>query len=244
MKSLKNKKILVVGDIHYPFNDPYVTEQLMEYLHKMGGYWDTLVHLGDHYDFHAISTHEKDPTLRVSVADEIAGGSALLAEIVNEGRFKESYFIAGNHEYRWDSYIKKNAPELLGLSGLDLEGRLSLPKGMRFIYSGQRESWLECKEVVFAHANIARSQSGATARACYAKFGKSVIQGHAHRAGLYYIRRPSGQIDIAAENPCMADLNPSYTLHPNWMQGLTNVEVDKYGQVSMTQTIIQKGMSF
>ena len=68
------------------------------------------------------------------------------------------------------------------------------------------------------HWNIARKESGYTARALVEKLGISLIQGHVHRMGTHYKTLAKREI-VGYEGGCLCNLNPTYLKRPNWQQG-------------------------
>lgn len=100
----KNRKILVLSDLHCPYHDVNAISEAI----KWGEEWhvDTVILLGDIMDFHRISRYPSDPET-LSFAKEIEIGNQMLFGIRESFRDAEIHYIQGNHEVRLDAYIQK-----------------------------------------------------------------------------------------------------------------------------------------
>ena len=106
------KTELVIADIHIPFHDPLAVESALFYAERQGV--DLIVILGDLVDFYKISTFLKNPSKK-SVGEEIKQAKDFLKDL--RQRFKNAKIIykEGNHEFRLQRYLMKNAPEIYNL---------------------------------------------------------------------------------------------------------------------------------
>ena len=106
------KTELVIADIHIPFHDPLAVESALSYAERQGV--DLIVILGDLVDFYKISTFLKNPSKK-SVGEEIKQAKDFLKDL--RQRFKNAKIIykEGNHEFRLQRYLMKNAPEIYNL---------------------------------------------------------------------------------------------------------------------------------
>jgi predicted phosphodiesterase len=103
------ERILILPDTHAPFHD----ERAWALAMKAGKAFrpDRVVHLGDLWDFYAISFHPKSPERKSNLEAEIASGCERLDEMAALGASRLDITL-GNHEYRWDRYLTQNAPDL------------------------------------------------------------------------------------------------------------------------------------
>lgn len=106
------ERILVLPDTHRPFHDEVAWEVAM----KAGKAFrpDRIIHLGDLWDFWAISFHPKSPDRKGNLEAEIKSGCEALDEMAGLGASRLDICI-GNHEHRWDRYLTQNAPELFNM---------------------------------------------------------------------------------------------------------------------------------
>ncbi|HEY9705642.1 MAG TPA: metallophosphoesterase [Allocoleopsis sp.] len=65
---MANKSILIISDLHYPYNHPDVIDFLKALDKKYK--FDKIISVGDELDYHAISFHDSDPDL-MSAGDEL-----------------------------------------------------------------------------------------------------------------------------------------------------------------------------
>lgn len=106
--SLKNQKdrIAVAGDFHFPFANK---EALLELYNDPA---DTLIVMGDWFDMYAASRYRSTIDY-ITVREELAIGAAYLRELST--KFKEIYFIKGNHDCRSQRRLQEAMPQILPL---------------------------------------------------------------------------------------------------------------------------------
>jgi len=112
------KKLGVIGDIHIPYHDEDAIETACDKMEAERV--DSILINGDLLDFYQLSFHEKDPR-RVHFKDEIESGKEFLMYM--RSRFPDIpiYFIPGNHENRFERYLKIKASELLDMDEFRLD---------------------------------------------------------------------------------------------------------------------------
>jgi hypothetical protein len=88
----KNKSILVISDLHYPYNHPDVIDFLKGLDKKYK--FDRIISVGDELDFHAISFHDSDPDL-MSPGDELQTSINRLKPLYK--LFPEMDLVESNH---------------------------------------------------------------------------------------------------------------------------------------------------
>lgn len=81
---------------------------------------DEIVLLGDYADFISVSSHDKgDPRLPQLLTAEIESVNQGLDEFDRLFPKAKKVFLEGNHEFRLEKYIYKNAPALFGLTEIE-----------------------------------------------------------------------------------------------------------------------------
>jgi predicted phosphodiesterase len=108
----------VIGDIHGPWEDERAVD-LFLYICKDLGVTNLILN-GDILDFYNINAHgPKDPDVQTNLEDEIEWGRNFLARLKKELPKTKITYIFGNHEYRLDRFIMKNAPVFWNMLRLD-----------------------------------------------------------------------------------------------------------------------------
>lgn len=230
------KRVLVVSDIQFPFQDQAVMELVYDFAFR----WkpDTLLVNGDLVDCYVLSQFLKDPQKAVEVRQleklEVKEFFKTLQGIPNK------IWLGGNHEDRWRKVLwrslqARGAEENALLQDvLDL-GRIATPDDMvRGIYGTAQLGvtyWpygdyvtLASNNLVVTHGFRFSQHSAYTARMHFERLGRSVIIGHTHRQGVYRATNLRGTHG-AWETGCLCRTDPEYVQFPNWQQGFATVEV-------------------
>lgn len=107
-------KALVINDLHIPYHDKAAVEAVLLYGEKEKV--NLIILLGDIIDFYQISSFVKNPK-KQPIDFEITETKKFLSDL--RKRFPEARIIykVGNHEYRLDRYIIKNAASIYNLIG-------------------------------------------------------------------------------------------------------------------------------
>jgi hypothetical protein len=151
---------------------------------------DTVIHLGDHWDFPSLSSYEKKGSRWFEgrrVQDDIAAGNQgldLLMEGMGNFRPGRMVLLRGNHEDRLTRFISEN-PALEGVFGFDLFNDVS--HGWEVVPYLQP---IEIDGLVFCHYfyNPANGRPyGGNIDTMLRNIGHSFVQGH--RQGLSVGRR-------------------------------------------------------
>jgi len=145
---------------------------------------DVVVHLGDHWDSHSLSTYDAPGSAAMEgarVIDDIQAGNDALALLTRSmGKFKgRKVLLRGNHEQRMERTINAN-PKLAGILGYHLYNDVGL--GWEVIpYFCGAPGQVSIDGVVYAHyfaaVNTGRAIGG-TALNKLNHIGQSFVQGH------------------------------------------------------------------
>lgn len=216
----------VLGDLHMRFQDNTAIRLTLRVLDKIQP--ERITILGDLLDMYDASVFAKEADID-TLAQEIEIGAQFLSHLHTRYPTADIDWVFGNHEYRFDRYIKLNARALLGLPGLTLEAmvRQQCTRGhgrwLSVHYSGLKESYVPYGKLLLGHWDKVMANSGYTAKNLLRDV--SLIQAHTHRLGSHYRNGHKRQL-AAWENGCLCDINPSYVLNPNWQQGFSIVYRD------------------
>lgn len=88
----KYKSVLVISDLHYPYNHPDVLD-FFEALEKKYKF-DKIISVGDELDYHALSFHDSDPDL-MSAGDELETSIRRMQPLYK--MFPEMDLVESNH---------------------------------------------------------------------------------------------------------------------------------------------------
>jgi len=220
------EKAVVIGDLHIPFHSKEALKLTLDFMKLFKP--DKIFICGDFLDCWDISDFVRPLHIVERFCDEIEEANYVLDQL--QEITKDITYIFGNHEFRLEKYISKNARELYGLKGLTIEEQLRLKeRGIKAVNSHLRENYVRYGELLIGHFNKVSMHSAYTAKALLEKFGISLIQGHTHRGGSHFKRGEDG-IKVAYENFCLCDLEPKYCLKPNWTQGFSTIHRNKKGR--------------
>ena len=236
-------RILVLSDIHFPHHDEKALAAAITYGRKIN---PTIVYLnGDTVENYALSRWEPDPRKR-DLAEEIAlarQGLKWLRE-----RFKKAriVFKHGNHEARSEDYLKRKAPELLGVEDFQLSRLL------RFAELGIEE--VELLQVAkFGKLNVIHghelpkgiSNPVNAARGMFLRLSETSMCGHFHQTSQHTEARGIKKEVVSCwTTGCLCGLQPDYAIINKWNHGFATVETDATGDFEVSNLKIIGGKVF
>jgi len=224
-------KVLIISDIHLPYHDDKALFAALEYGLKEEV--DTIYINGDLLDFALISKHE-NTTTKHSVKYELDCAKVFLKGL--REMFPKALIIYkyGNHDLRFDKWIRLKAPELLDIEHINLAEILGLNE--LSIIQLDNLQWAYMWDIAILHGHELPMKSGGInpARAARLKINRPLIIGHFHRqskdAGMilgkpYYYAYSTG---------CLCDLSPAYMPINDWLHGFILINE---GQVYQKEVI-------
>lgn len=138
-------------------------------------------------DNYMLSDFIKDPAKDYSLDREITESSKLMSRPAKVT--KERHWIGGNHEDRLRKTLWAN-PKFANLKALQFESLFHLDDhGFQWHDYGDT---LNLGRLIITHGDTVAKHSGWTARAHFDKFASSVLIGHTHRLGAYYVTQCPG----------------------------------------------------
>lgn len=166
--------------MHVPFHDHAAVDCIVRVAEQCGV--DELVLNGDIFDFYSVSSHEKSPTRRAILADELEVGREIV-RLFDSTPPRKKTLIGGNHENRLDRYVSRTAPELTGLVP-GIRSLLALDDcASRWETRDYNEPYT-VGDVTFLH-DVGASGT-ACARRSQATLGGKLVFGHAHRLQIHH----------------------------------------------------------
>lgn len=172
----KSKSILVISDLHCPYNHSDTLKFLLACKIKYKP--DTVVCIGDEADFHALSYHESNPDL-FAAGDELVKAIEALKPIYK--MFPNCTVIESNHG---SMILRKALTGGIPKKALKSYNEvLEAPKG--WIWVDDLILQTDLGPVYFCHGKSPTPGKMAS------QYGMSVVQGHFHeRAQIHYISTP------------------------------------------------------
>jgi len=227
----KNKKVLVMSDLHIPYHFNPAIEAALDYGFKEG--IDAIYLNGDVVDCAKISRWSKDPSTPGMVV-EVDVAREFLEFLVSLN--VDVYYKLGNHEDRWERYLMDNTPELAGFQGFALGDVLGLQElGIELIDSRQKASFgklhvvhgHEFGQSIFSPVNPARG--------LFLRAKSSVLAGHNHQTSEHHENNLKGDATACFSTGCFCDLEPEYRpfAYTKWNHGGAIVELDEEGNFTV-----------
>jgi hypothetical protein len=235
----KFDKQLYLYDVHIPFHDLKAVMAAIKY--GLDNKANCIILGGDFMDCYNVSRWEKDVNKR-DLKYELDVTKDFLKKL--RKIFPKAFFlwIEGNHEARWEAFLKNKAPELLGVEEFHLENILGLRelkieyvKGKRIVKAGNLN-------VIHGH-ELARGIAPPVnpARGLYLRAKESTVCGHQHQTSEHTEPSLNGNIVTCWSVGCLSDLHPAYSPINKYNHGFGFNKVDKDGNFSFKNIRIING---
>ena len=227
----------VFGDVHIPFHDNIALETMFTKFEEENV--DSILINGDLLDFYQLSFHEKDPRV-VHFKDEIEAGKEFLAYIRERFSDIPIYYITGNHENRFERYLRIKASELLDMDEFRLDVILQVAAyKIEFI---PFRSKVVFGDYTIEHGDKIPGAGGVVpARTLLMRLKSNSIVNHFHKSSesSQRVYGPGEPTSIKAYSlGCMCDLAPEYMEINEWNHGFAILKRIK-DKVSVTNYKIE-----
>ena len=230
-------KLGVFGDVHIPYHDNTALETMFTKFEEENV--DSLLINGDLLDFYQLSFHEKDPRM-VHFKDEIEAGKEFLDYCRSRFPNIPIYYITGNHENRFERYLRIKASELLDMDEFRLDVLLHVAEyKVEFI---PFRSKVVFGDYTIEHGDKIPGAGGVVpARTLLMRLKSNSIVNHFHKSSessqrVYGVGEPT---TIKAYSlGCMCDLAPEYMEINEWNHGFAIMKRIK-DKVSVTNYKIE-----
>lgn len=232
-------RILLLSDIHFPYHDVRALEIALQ--HGLDNTANCVILNGDILDMYMLSRFIKDPR-QVSIGDELEILTDFL-RLLKERFNCPIYFKWGNHEERWETFLKVKAPELLSIAEFRLDvfckfGEIGVIeiKDKRIVKAGELSilHGHEFASSVFSPVNPARGY--------YLRAKRTMIAGHNHQSSEHNEKDISGKVTTCWSTGCLCDLNPAYLPLNKWNHGFAFIKVEKDGSFEVDNLRIIDGV--
>lgn len=238
--ALGNNNILLISDLHIPYQINESVELALEYGYKHGV--NTIIINGDLMDFALISKFEKDIRKR-SIKEEFAAAKQFLQYL--RGSFPDAhiYWIKGNHDIRWEKYLNMKVHEIYDDPYFHLEQRLLLHEERIEIIND--DILVKAGKLAITHGHHIFKGifvPVSPARGAYMRAKQNVIVGHLHRPSYHPETDMEGNIVAAWSMGCLCELKPNYSpLVSNSQHGFAHVIVNSDGNFTVNNKTIING---
>jgi len=171
--------IVAIPDLHCPWVDKKKVSRLLDLLPEIKP--THIVILGDSYDMYSFSRFPRSLNI-MTPNEEILTARACMEEIwsaiTNRCKKAKKYQIKGNHSTRINKGLMQKFPELESL--LNINHLFEFP-GVATIHDPRQE--LMINDIAFIHGHFTKLGDHVK------QMNRSVVCGHSHRMGLFYLNR-------------------------------------------------------
>jgi len=232
-----SNNILFLSDIHLPYHDINALTLALNYGKQKQV--NTIYLNGDILDIYKGSFHEQDPKNR-DVSYELEQGRLFLDLLKREFPKAKIFYKFGNHEVRWERFLRVKAPVCLGMDEFRLDVLLKLgEKGVTFI---------ENKQLVIAgklhmiHGNEYKGGGGINvARTLWLRAGDNVIAGDKHKTQSGLKTNIDKSVTGTWSVGCLCELNPDYLPFNEWNLGFAHIVIESNGNFAVDNKQIIDG---
>lgn len=213
---------LIVSDLHIPYHDVAAITTALRYAKERKV--DTIILLGDLMDGYTLSKFEQDVKMR-DFAGELKCTRQFLSVLRKNFPDAKIIFREGNHEYRFERYLMRNAPALIGIDEFDLKVLLkTFDNGIEYV-KGKRL-------IKFGKLNVLHGDEYSTggggavnpARSMFLKTLECTLSGHNHRTSNHTEMTLEEKQISTWSIGCLCGLQPKYMPFNKWNSGFAIVE--------------------
>jgi len=233
------KKTLIFGDTHVPYHSVSSMNRMLEYAKDQK--IDSIIMNGDNLDFHQLSVFLKDPRKRHFI-QELESARQMLDAIQTYMPNVKIFYKIGNHEERYENYLKLKAPELIGMQEFEIDTLLNF--GERFIDVIKDKRTIKLGKLNVLHGHELKGgiiPPVNAARGVFLRTKENTLVNHFHTDSKHSEPSLSGDHISCWSIGCMCELHPEYAVNNRWVHGFAIVEVinDKGNFIVNTKQIIK-----
>lgn len=230
---------LAISDLHFPYHDTVAISSMLDYTvgHRKPNF---IIINGDGIDCYQLSKFNRNMFNR-SFSDELWQWVEFLNILQTLFPGVKIYWKLGNHERRWEYYLRIKAPELLDMEEYKFQNILKI-RGVNDvevidivpIFTG-RLPWLHGHEI----------QGGATspvnpARGLFLKTLTSSVVSHHHRSSSHSELDLKEKLMSWWSIGCLCELHPEWNPVNKWNHGFAYITTDGE-EFEMSNMKIYKG---
>ena len=219
---IKEKRIGILSDIHFPYYDKEALNAAIAYLRK----WkpDCILLNGDIIDCYQISSFLKDAR-KPKFKDELTMLQMFFEQLRATFPKANIIFKLGNHEQRYETIILQRLPELADLNWTKFESVIEAETHGIQVVKNKRIMRVGKLNILHGHElphGIAAPVN--PARGFFLKTKANVLGGHHHQTSDHSEADINGNIIGAWSTGCLCELHPDYAPINKWNHGFATVE--------------------
>jgi predicted phosphodiesterase len=232
-------RLLILSDVHIPYHNVEAVTLALQYGKDKNV--NGIMLNGDILDFYGLSTFEKDPRKR-RFSEELEMGRQFLRVLRKEFGGVPIYYKSGNHEMRYERYLRIKAPELLDVPEFRIDVLLKFGEigvewidDMRIVQFGKLNIMHghEFGKSVFSPVNPARG--------LYMRGKENCIAGHNHQTSSHVEPSMNGHVVNTWSTGCLCELHPAYMPINKWNLGFAYAEREADNGFTVHNHTIIKG---
>lgn len=221
----KAKVEIAIADFHVPFHDEQTVSLILDRIRDVSP--SIVVICGDLIDFYTISRWKKDPN-KLTFDQEIDATREILDRIRDVCPTATKYYIQGNHEERFESYLLTEAPALYG-KYLSLQSLLGISD---FQYINVKQLVVDTGKPfninglyhLHGHELVGSGYSAVyVARKMFNKTFENILFGHYHKVDTFVKRKFNMDVVTSASLGCACQVTAEYMPINDWSQGFAEV---------------------
>ena len=218
-----NSPLLILSDIHIPYHSiSAITAALQWAKDREVG---SILLNGDTIDFHRLSRFTQDPRAREPIT-EMEMAEELLYTLREHFPHCPIYFKIGNHDERFENWMKMKAPELYDIKGFSLDTQLQFGKYGVQIIPDRRIIKAGKLNILHGHEMFGGGGGINPARWLFLRTGGNAICGHFHRTSEHAEPNINGELSACWSTGCLSELHPHYAAINKWNHGFARVSFD------------------
>jgi predicted phosphodiesterase len=237
---IEGTKALLISDVHVPYHDKVALRCALQT--GVEENVDCVILNGDIIDFYSISRWESDPRKR-DLKREIEATKQLLGVIRTVFHDSRIYYKLGNHEERYNAFMIKRAPELLGIDAFEFASIMDLARfGITLIPSRCYGTFGKLP-VLHGH-EFGKSFTSPVnpARGYWLRAKSTMIGGHYHKTSSHSERSLDNSEYSTFSLGCLCHLSPEYLPMNAWNHGFAIAEiVGENGEFELHNKKVIKG---
>lgn len=220
---LRARRVLILSDVHLPYHAKKPLEIAIQ--HGVDSNVDAVLLNGDFMDFYSVSRHEKDPRQR-RFDKEIEMGREMLQLLRETFKGCQIWWKLGNHEERWETFMWRKAPELVGISDFEVDAWMHTDKYNVKVIRDQLPIRINRLTVLHGHEyRWAISNPVNAARGMFMRAQVPVLSGHLHQTSEHTETNLHDKICTCWSSGCLMNLHPRYSrINPKWNHGFAVVD--------------------
>jgi predicted phosphodiesterase len=213
--------IAVLSDIHFPYHDAEALKIAIDWI--IENKCNCIYLNGDILDFYQLSDFLKDPH-KPTMKKEIELGRWFLKSLRQTFPNIPIYYKIGNHEMRFERWMKVKGFEFLGMDEFKLSVLLGFAEN--HIIEIDKYTVAHAGDLRIIHGHEYRTSGGVQpARLLYLKTKSNVLAGHYHRISEYIDRNIDNKFHGGWSTGCLCELSPDYMPNNDWCHGFARVLV-------------------